>query len=472
MVSKKESVGDSVRAEFDEFADNVSEMESLKHQLKILDVPGFSRDVKLIKAKMRDVNSVAEVKRDIGSLKKKIDRTKSNASSNASRVGNKVLNETKSVKRKISELENKIIKRKSNRKQLSGKEVGDVKDIPKVERQLNDMKKKLDLLYSKPHVKIDSGVGILVNTKFDLFVDSIKSELSKRLEDKEDLVKGRLDEDLKNQRGLFKEKYNHLVREFHQKYENKVNKELKKKVNSEFSKDLDNKLGEERRILIERLVKENSRRLHSEKRSLSKKLKADQGVKIRNAEKRLRKSLSNEFRLEKEKELENEKRVLVKEMNGLERERRSHNKKERDLMKVKNERKLASDKRKLIAIAKEMDRRKNKLKKEIDRLDGKKDRELKIEKKRLSEGIRKELVSEERIRLDEQKQKFKERLEGMNGKIHREMELKMKKGLEMKEREIRIELNKRYHENLKAEIEKKKLDMERHIVNQARKLFG
>jgi len=71
-ISIKKTTKNHVKKEFDEFADKVAKLESLKHELEALDTQGFNSEVKFIKAKMIDVNSLPEVSNDIEELKDKI----------------------------------------------------------------------------------------------------------------------------------------------------------------------------------------------------------------------------------------------------------------------------------------------------------------------------------------------------------------------------------------------------------------
>jgi len=61
-----------IKREFDEFAERISELESLRNELNSLDADGFESDVKEINSKLKDVNAIPEIKRELNSLREKI----------------------------------------------------------------------------------------------------------------------------------------------------------------------------------------------------------------------------------------------------------------------------------------------------------------------------------------------------------------------------------------------------------------
>ena len=72
MVKKTTIKEEEVKEEFDDFARKVSKMESLKDELEAMDTTGFEKEVRVIRAKMKNVDSTSEVERDIDKLKEKI----------------------------------------------------------------------------------------------------------------------------------------------------------------------------------------------------------------------------------------------------------------------------------------------------------------------------------------------------------------------------------------------------------------
>ena len=56
----------SVKKEFEDFANKIARLEYLKHELDAMDKGGFKSEVRLIRAKLKDVNSIKEAENDIG----------------------------------------------------------------------------------------------------------------------------------------------------------------------------------------------------------------------------------------------------------------------------------------------------------------------------------------------------------------------------------------------------------------------
>ena len=200
---------EQVKKEFNEFADKVTRLESLRQQLNVLDTRGFETDARLIKAKLKDINAIPQITRELGVLRKKIEKSSAAKPRGVSRESRKehrkvleeakgikrklneerteVLKQTSSMKRRISELQELIKKKRriSVKKQLNDKEVNFVRDIPKLEKELGSLTDAFKKHTSSAKLKIDSGVGIMVDTKFDDFIMNIKADLSHKLKEKE-----------------------------------------------------------------------------------------------------------------------------------------------------------------------------------------------------------------------------------------------------------------------------------------------
>ena len=67
METKKE-----VKREFNKFADAVARLEAVKRRLGVLDTKGFEKEAGLIRARLKDVNSVSYVERAVRELEKKV----------------------------------------------------------------------------------------------------------------------------------------------------------------------------------------------------------------------------------------------------------------------------------------------------------------------------------------------------------------------------------------------------------------
>ena len=174
MVKKKEDV----KKEFTNFAKKIAEIESLKQELNALNAKGFETEAKLIKSKLKDINAIPEIKKEINSLREKI------------------IHSTPSRK--------------------------NIENIPKLESEVKNLKKDFEEHTKPSKMKIDTGVGILVNSKYDDFIDEIKAELTQRLKAKEITIKNKLKANLKENKEIFAAKYANLINEFHKKYQEKV----------------------------------------------------------------------------------------------------------------------------------------------------------------------------------------------------------------------------------------------------------
>jgi len=61
-----------IKKEFDSFARKISRLESLKHELDTLDTRGFESNAKVIRAKLKNVNLIPQIEREIAVLRKKV----------------------------------------------------------------------------------------------------------------------------------------------------------------------------------------------------------------------------------------------------------------------------------------------------------------------------------------------------------------------------------------------------------------
>src|SRR3989344_118082 len=232
---------EKIKKEFDEFAQKVTRLESLKKRFDALNTNGFEKEARIIKSKLKDTKAIPQIEREINSLENKITNKYKNQVHRVRSVNVKALKETdENLKRKINELRNEVKKKKkvSVKRQLSKEEVEFVKDIPKLEREIGKLKGMLEEQHRRTRIKIDSGVGVLVDSRFDDFISEIKAELTKRLKEKEMVMDSKSAKDLVERKTIFSEKYKKLVEEFHNKYKEKVHSALKKEVHEKFNEEL------------------------------------------------------------------------------------------------------------------------------------------------------------------------------------------------------------------------------------------
>ena len=488
---KKISKKGNVKKEFTNFADKISKLESLRHELDALDTRGFKTEIKLIKSKLKDINAIPEIKRDIDSLRLKIRRNlskgvvKSKIAKKLLEQSNNLQKDRKLMKEKIAELEGNLTKKRqiskkefgiakellekssslqrnrqgflkdkiieleekvsrkrrlsekeiedkrlmekkiaeleekvsikkqlskkeiedvksiaklkgiAKRKQLSKEEVGDIKEIPELENQLKDLKKDFEEHTKASKVKIDTGVGVLIDSKYDDFINEIKAELTERLEAKEMVISNKLKANLKEQKERFTEQYTNLTNEFHQKYKEKVKEELKKDVKEKFKQILERKLAIERNKITDSLIKEHAKKLHDDRKKIIIKLESNYSAK--------RKKL--------EEDLNKDKDLLKSKIENVEIERKNFLKKEKE-----SSEKIKIIKEKMYTIL-------------VSKL----------------QGIRKD--SDDKIKEKEGK---------LKSQFEKEYKEKLKKEITIREKHI----------------EKKKIELEKHIMQHAKELFN
>lgn len=476
MVTKNK---ERVKKEFDLFAQKIAKLEAIRHELDVLDTKGFEKEVKLIRTKLKDVSALPQIQEEMDYLEGRIKEkegakirasTQKAAASQIRQVSKMFKDNTAGMRKKIEQLEGVLSKKKaiSTRKQLSGKDVDYVRDIPKLEDELKELKDKFKEHTKLSSIKVDSGVGVLVDTKFDDFVSAIKGELSERLKEKEMIIDSQLKEDLNSREKLFAKKYRLLVDEFHNKYKQQVQNELRSEVKQHFEEMLDKKLSEERGVIVNALINENLKRLHNDRRQLVNKLEGDYSFK----EKKLRDKVEKEIS-HREKELKTIEDDFRKRKYSQEQE--FSNK----IKKVNENLGRADEERRAMVKRLEMDyasKSKN--------LNDKMKAQWRTKKTEL-DNLRFSLINEKRRHEAEFENKVNEMKTSMHEELRRQVDEMKKRDaekiaslLKQKEKEMRSKLEREYHNKAREEIKrrevalnKKKEALEQHIMLQAKKLF-
>src|SRR3989344_5705469 len=121
-VSKIESSrrASDIKKEFDDFAIKVGKLESLRQELDVLDVRGFETDASLIRARLRDVNAIPEIERDLRDLRDKIAKQSEKVaparaggeSRESKKEHNELRKDAEELRRKIGYLKNLIEEKK------------------------------------------------------------------------------------------------------------------------------------------------------------------------------------------------------------------------------------------------------------------------------------------------------------------------------------------------------------------------
>jgi len=254
---------EQVKKEFDDFAGKIGRLESLKRELDALDTGGYEKEARAIRASLKDINAIPRLSKQISDLRGKIN------------LGKK---EVKVVKKK----------RIFFRKKENSADLKELREISKLHKKIDNLNRKFgrEIGSRTRKVKIDSGVGVLVDSRFDDFVLGIKSELSRRLKDRKEIIGGILRGDLERQHKMFEEKYRNLVNEYHEKYRKRVSHSLRGEIKRKFKEEMDKRFMEERNKMVEALLRENDRKVREEKRKVDRALHGhyssmERGLKIK-----------------------------------------------------------------------------------------------------------------------------------------------------------------------------------------------
>ena len=275
-------VTSSVKSEFDELTRKISKVESLRHQLEILDVTGFEADARLISSKLHDVDSLPQVERELNALRRKIKIRSLQRVSDEKRSGVSRTQQMKAVKRHHRNIERNIRdlkqliekkRRVSVKKQLTKEQLHFIKDVPTLERQFALLKSDFRKHLGPRNIKVDTGVGMVVNYQFDDFIAAIKAELTHRLRKKELLMDAKLQADLAAHKKVFVNRYKELVKRFHQRYKESAAKKLKSEVQLKFEEALKKSLDMEKQKLVDVLLRKGAQKLANERKLMAMRLR-------------------------------------------------------------------------------------------------------------------------------------------------------------------------------------------------------
>lgn len=260
-----------VEREFEELSSKIARLESLRDQLDALDTKGFETEERLIRSKLKDVSSISTIERDLRALQDKISAKVHHTHHLHGRVHAKEKQDIDSIKRRINELRTLIKKKQhvSVKKQLTKQEVAFVHDIPQLKSELTKLTGAFSKHTSRPNVHIDSGVGVLVDSRFDEFISLLKAELSERLKERELSIDKTLKEDLHTREAAFMHKYHEIAEEFKQKYDERVKHDLAHEIKNRFTRELHRKLSEERTRLVHGILRDHAARLARDRAHLA-----------------------------------------------------------------------------------------------------------------------------------------------------------------------------------------------------------
>lgn len=442
------------RKDFEVFAQGVERLEELSNELKNLNTVGYDKEVVSIKSKLKNVSYIPEIEREMKILKRKIKGTykrkvgKSVFHSKVSRKINvlksQIPKEHAKIHRKIKELEDHIPdKEKLNRKikelekeidnnrvkkQLSGDEVKLVKNIPNLRNELNSFKRFLREQNQEEKRKeemlrnIDPEVSFLINDKFNLSLNEIKRELSRKLQGKELAIQKQLQSDLEDRKKNFDLMYKDLEKRFEKKYHEKVDSSLRKEIRSKFDKVVAMKIGE----LRNRIIDEEKKKMknHFDEQIIAYRTRLNNKMHFNLTEEV--KKLHEEF----------DKKKNIEETNA---------------------RKLNS---------KLLDERRN-ISKKIKDFESK--RKLKIKRIGMAESLGEKKLEEEKRKILIDEKKFKNALLGKNkrerelfvNRINKEKKEAIKKAVALRSSKILNQFKSEFDKKLRVEIKRKETEFEK-----------
>lgn len=410
----------NIKREFDEFASKISRLEALKHELSTLNTKGFESEANLIKASLKDVGNLNQAERDIGILREKIMERRS-SSFNDDKIHDNLKSQSEYLKKKIDELEGELEEKKSAfaKSKLSGEQKSFINDIPGLEKQILELKKKFQYHVGTFKAKKEIENSIAADNKLEDFISEIKLELNQRLKKKEHDVDRKLNEDIKLHEEVFRDKYQSLVREFTEKYKEKVKSQLKREVESKFNKELSERLKEEKAKAASRIANLNIARLAIQRKKLVQKMQKEYKDKYERMEKRIR-----DERVHLGEEADAKRKVMLEKLKAIKR-KREELQRENDKMKLKMKKEKAKLERHFFDLKKsesghfsssmelarkQLEQKANSYRHEINR---------KIHEKALeSDKTKKNLMAREISRLKENLRKnFQNRVKNQNKKI-------------------------------------------------------
>ena len=231
-VAKKPS-----RKDFEVFAQGVERLEELRKELNSLDTNRFPVETASIRGKLKNVSYIPQIEKEIRVLKSKIKGT--HKKKVVKKRKDNVHNEIKRLEKEI-----KLRQKIAGKGKVSGKDKKFIKDIPQIENQVKSLKQFVDTQRDDEKRKkellrrIDPGVGLVVDDKFNLTLNEIKAELSKRLKEKESNVQKQLQDDLNARKKNFEVRYGQLENKFSERYDNRVKSSLQREVKNRFNDEL------------------------------------------------------------------------------------------------------------------------------------------------------------------------------------------------------------------------------------------
>jgi hypothetical protein len=404
--------------DFEVFSKGVQRLEEIKKELDGLNVRGYGNEVASIRARLKNVSEIPSVEKDMKALKAKIYGGSGKTSA--------------PVNKKIKQLETKIRAKRS----ISSQQSKNIKKVPVLQREItllrNELQRQKDEERKKKELlrRIDPSVDLLTNEAFGLSLNEVKVELSNRLKNKEAEMQRQLHDDLVLREKSFNGKYKDLEGKYHQMYEERVERQLKKDVQKKFKELLNKKLKAKKAVLSKGELK--ALKIQAEKEFETSKLQ-------------LKNQLRNDLLIEKKKMKNSFEEELLVHKHQL------HKKfEEKVLGEVRKLRKEQEDKKNFLEM--DLEKKKKELAEERHKerqailenqkrfLEGFKEKENKLEGRLERKGAKLNSTLKEKEMEELEMKKMGERIVKMNGDLKKLMDLKKKVHSEM---QLRVRANER-----------------------------
>ncbi|MEK6914460.1 MAG: hypothetical protein AABW83_02305, partial [Nanoarchaeota archaeon] len=281
LIERSESKSIPRIKDFQIFAKGVERLEEIERELNSLNTKGYEQEASSIRSKLKNVSYIPQIENELrdlkdkinGNYKKKVSASNRNIYKKIKELKKSIPDEHYKIHKKIKELEGHVINNDNFAKKINEikKDISLVKDMPKIQNQIKSLKKFIDSYNEEEKKKkeilkkIDPKVNLLVNNKFNLSLNEIKAELSKRINDKESEIKKQLHDDLDTRKKIFKEQYNNLEKNFEEKYRDKLKKSLDNEIRTKFDEALKRKINFVKGDIKKELVSKNKKEIEMKK---------------------------------------------------------------------------------------------------------------------------------------------------------------------------------------------------------------
>jgi len=339
---------DSLRKDFEVFSKGIQRLEELKKELDSLNTKGHEAEVASIRAKLKNVSDIPIIEQELKRLRGRIS-------------GKYKPKKKKSVTgERIQDLEKEIAKKSS----IDRKQSKEMKEIPKLKKDLVGLREKLrkemheEKRKKEMLIRIDPSIDLISNEAFNLSLNEIKAELSRRIKDKETNMQNELNDDLKTREEIFKKKYQDIEKKYHQDYEEALRTTMKKEIEQKLDKLVDVRIKEKKVDLSKKelhdLRKQAEKEILLERENMKKRFMKD----LEEAKRSMKAHFEEELLMHKHEVHREFEKSILDEVRRL---KKKYSVKEEEMVRKKESQAEAE----ALAVEKELRRKKEELSKEL-----------------------------------------------------------------------------------------------------------